>query len=370
MDLAQSYEQEEFRSSVRRLMESFIADPSGFDSDSYAAAWAQLAEIGVAGLCVNTECGGLSGEMEDIALIAMELGRAPCSAPRLESAVMAARLLEAGTESRVSDLLERLVSGTLQPAVAFYEGADPYPTSKPGTVAVPSGDGFLITGRKAAVIGAATAHCLFVTALLPSGDLAVFAIDPNSENVEIRPYRLFDTTPVADVIFNETSIPAEALILEGERANAALAIASSDALITQCAAMVGGMEYAIHLALEHLKVRKQFGRSLSEFQSLQHRVADMFIAANEARSSLYAAIAASRGDLVTREKAAARCKIKSSSNARSVVGDALHLHGGIGVTTEYAVGPLYRRAMVDTLLMGDGDYHFARVDEMECQDTH
>lgn len=365
MDLTRSYEQEEFCTSVRRLVESLPSDGSGFDPDSYADAWSRFAQIGIAGLCVDTTAGGYSGEIEDIALIAIELGRAPCSAPRLEPVVMAARLLATGRTERCGALLAELASGTMQPSVAFFEGAEPYPGLTPRTVGVPSGDDFVLTGRKAAVIGGATANCLVASVLLPTGDLALFAIDPSAENVEVRPYRLFDTTPVADVIFHDARVPAASLIASGEQACAALLLSADDGLVTQCAAMVGGMECAIDLALDYLKVRRQFGRPLAEFQALQHRVADMFIAVNEARSSLYAAIAASRADPATRARAAARCKIKVSGNAKSVVGDALHLHGGIGVTTEYRVGQIYRKAMVDALLMGDGEYHFARLDELE-----
>ncbi|MEJ7935019.1 acyl-CoA dehydrogenase [Sphingobium sp. AN558] len=362
MNVMPSYEQEEFRTGVRRLADAAPLEPGGFDAARYAAAWSRFAEAGVAGLCLAPVMGGFSGAAEDVALIAAELGRAPGATPRIETMVLAAVLLSSGAEPAIARLREKFAAGQSQPAVAWFEGGDPYGQDMPQVQATRTDDGFTLTGRKMAVIGATTADCLIVTAQLPARGLGLFVVDPAAARVDMRGYRLSDTTPVADIVFHDTPALTDRPIAEGEHARAILHKALDHALIAQCAATLGGMDRAINLSIEHLKTRQQFGRPLADFQALQHRVADMFIATNDARSILYAAIAASRGDAVPRAAAASRCKVKISTSARSVIGDALHLHGGIGITTEYPVGHLYRRAMVDSLLMGDADYHLARLE--------
>ncbi|WP_340268294.1 acyl-CoA dehydrogenase family protein [Sphingobium mellinum] len=362
MDLTLSYEQEEFRATTRRLLDAAPVHAAGFDAAAYAAAWVMFAQAGVAGLCLKPQWGGFSGEPEDIALIAAELGRAPGAAPRIETMVMSAMLLSAGSSPLVEALRNRLAAGTLQPAVACHEGGDPFGRDQPCTQVRPAGEGYVLTGRKAAAIGAETADCLIVSAQLPSGELALLTIDPSEPGIDRFGYRLFDTTPVADLVFHDVPVAVGGLIAQGQAARVALDEAFDGALLAQCAAALGGIDRAIELSIFHLKTRQQFGQPLAGFQVLQHRVADMFIAANEARSSLYSALAATRASPAVRSAAASRCKVKIAAVAKSVVGDALHLHGGIGITTEYPVGHLYRRAMVDDLLLGGGTYHLALLE--------
>lgn len=362
MDLTLSYEQEEFRASTRRLADAAPLLQEGFDAAGYGAAWTLFAETGLAGLCLDPSLGGFSGQPEDIALIAAELGRAPGATPRIDSIVLAATLLAAGSHEASARARGQMAAGTLQPAVGWYEGGDAHGRDEPLTRARPSQGGFALNGRKLAVIGAETAGCLIISALLPAGDLALLMVDPTASGVEMHGYRLFDTTPVADIVFHDAPVGESGLIVQGEQARKVLAEALDHALVMQCAAALGGMDRAIELSIDYLKTRQQFGKPLADFQVLQHRVADMFIASNDARSSVYAAVAALREDASLRSRAASGCKVKVSATARSVIGDALHLHGGIGTTTEYPVGPLYRRAIVDSLLLGDADYHLTTLE--------
>lgn len=360
MEFRLTPEQEQFRDTLRRVVDSSEMAPDGATAEGYAESWRNFAALGVAGLCVSEVQGGFSGAPEDIALVAMELGRAPTATPRIENGAAAAMLLARARTALAVERLESFIAGDCCPAIAFTEGngADGIEivTTKAGATA----SGFELTGEKVAVVAAGTADLLLITAILPDGTLGLFAVDPSVAGIERFPYRLADTTPVADVRMTAATVPAAALMLRGSEALVALEEALDTATVALCAASVGGMERSVELTIEYLKTRKQFGHPLAEFQALQHQVADIFMLATNARSSLYAAIAALGGRARERRIAVSGCKITVSAAAKEVTGRALHLHGGIGFTTEYAVGHLFRRAMVDEQLFGNAEFHLDR----------
>lgn len=359
MDFTLTSEQAQFRDSIARLVDAQTLSPTGATTDSYAAAWTAFAELGMTGLCVPEERGGISGAGEDIALIAIELGRAPSSTPRIEVAAAIGVLLSASDAPSADLLRERFVAGELQPALAIAEGSDTDPLEGIATVAHRVGDGYELTGRKVTVIGGATADQLLVVARL--GDrLGVFAVGPDAPGVARKPYRLTDTTPMADIVFTNTRVDAGSLLIDGPAARATIELALDTAIVAQCATAVGSIDHAIALTIDYLKTRRQFGKPLAEFQVLQHQVADLFILASDARSILYAAIAALSVPSVERRRLVSACKVKVSASAKEVTGRAVHLHGGIGFTTEYAVGHHFRRAMVDEKLLGDVSHHLDR----------
>ncbi|MET4898718.1 acyl-CoA dehydrogenase [Sphingomonadaceae bacterium jetA1] len=370
MHFTLSNEQAQIRDSVARMIEAVTELPrDGFSAESYARTWGVFAGLGIAGLCIEEANGGFSGAAEDIMLLACELGRAPMKTPRFETIVMAGRLLAGAASGSATGWRDGLIAGEAQIAVAFAEGDDPAGLSAPTLTAVPDGDGYRLLGEKVLVIGGGTADCLVVSAILPSGELALLMVEPSLPNVQRADYRLADTTPVADVDFRAVRVDSGALLARGDAAQTLLDDARAFAIMAQCAADVGGMAEAISLTIEHLKTRQQFGRTLAELQVLQHRVADMFIATNNARSSVYAATAALSGAPEARRSAASRCKIAIARASKAVIGEALHLHGGIGITTEYPVGHLYRRALVDDQLLGDVERHLAMLTRVDsCTD--
>lgn len=364
MEFRLTPEQEQFRDTVRRIVDSAQIAPDGLTSESYAEIWRRFGELGVAGLCVVEEQGGFSGAPEDIALVAMEMGRSPTVAPRIEAAAGAAFVLGKSGTALARECLQRLVAGDCCPAIAFTEGRGPGGAEIVRTRAVAVADGFQLTGKKIAVVGGAMANLLLVTAMLPDNRIGLFAVDPSTAGIKCDSYRLADMTLVADVLLTVVQVREAALILSGNTALEVMEEAFDVATMTLCASSVGGMEKSIELTIEYLKMRNQFGHPLANFQALQHQIADMFMLATNARSSLFAAIAALKGPPRDRRIAVSGCKITVSAAAKEVTGRSVHLHGGIGFTTEYAVGHLFRRAVVDEQLFGGTEFHLERrIDE-------
>lgn len=144
------------------------------------------------------------------------------------------------------------------------------------------------------------------------------------------------------------------------------------AALSVCAAVWGCMRRALELTTEYLKTRRQFGKHLADFQVLQHRVADMYIATNDAKSILLRAVAAMDGGPLERQRGVSAAKLKVMSTAQWVTGEAIQLHGGIGFTEEYEVGRLLQKAVVGERLFGDLDYHIERYIQLsggQCVDN-
>jgi alkylation response protein AidB-like acyl-CoA dehydrogenase len=369
MEFELTSEQTQFRDSIQRLVETRQLSPRGQTAADYAEAWHAFAALGLAGLCLPEAQGGFSGTGEDIALVAIELGRAPTIAPRIETAVIAAQLLCASVSPSLEALRRLFVEGEFQPAVAWGETSCSGSTEVQGVNATRAPEGWEISGRKIGIVGGETAGIVLVAAALPGGETGVFSVRTDHPAIQRCGYRLIDTTPVADMVFTSARLPADSLLLSGAAADNALSLALDTGIVALCAASLGGMSQAITLTIDHLKTRQQFGRALAEFQALQHQVADMFIAENDARSSLYAAVAALDAPAGVRQRAVSAAKVKVATTAKEITGQAVHLHGGIGFTTEYSVGHLFRRALVDEKLLGDVEFHLARFEALVSRAT-
>lgn len=363
MELTLNDEQLQFQDTVRRFLTSRAeADMRHAPSlEQRRQSWAALAELGVQGLAVPPSLGGFSGAPEDIAVIAFELGREPVGTPRYENVVLAARLLGLAEGDEVAALSERLVMGDLRPAFAAYETSRTFDLGLCTTQIAKVDGGYRIDGSKIVVVDGDDANLLFVIGRMDDdGTLAVLMVDPTLNGVSITANHLADFTPSADIIFSNVFVRHGNLLVSGKDAAERLQDCLDEAIVTLCASMVGSLERAIERTREFLGMREQFGRPLAQFQALQHQIADLFIKTNDARSIVYRAIASLHEGGAERRRTVAACKVKVAAAARMVTGQALHLHGGIGFTTEYPIGHHFRRAFVDEKLFGDSDYHFDR----------
>ena len=370
MELSLNSDQLQFQESIRR----FLADRSELDLrhapnvEQRRETWKALAELGVQGIAVPEEMGGFSGTPEDVAVVALELGREPVGTPRFETAVLAARILRAADEAKGAQWLHPFVRGELRPAFAAYETANNFDLMQTQCRISEVDDGFRISGQKIMVVDGDDANLLIVTAKQANGAVVALAVDPASDGVAISPYQLADYTAAADIRLDNVFVPKAGLLLSGDHAGGRLQLCIDEALITLCASLVGSMERSIERTCEFLGIREQFGRPLSQNQSLQHQVADLFIKTTDCRSMVYRAIAALHIGGAEASRAAAACKVKVSEAAKFVTGQSVHLHGGIGFTTEYPIGHHFRRAFVDEKLFGDTEFHFTRFLAL-CEDN-
>ena len=308
-----------------------------------AEAWAQFAEMGLMGLPVSAEHGGFGGGAVDLMGVMEAFGEALVVEPYLPL-VLAVRLL------RHSELLSGVVEGKTKLALAHNEKGARFSLDAVKTRASKQGAGWMLDGEKAAVIGAPVADHLVVSARDDSG-IALFLVDIGK--VSLQAYRTMDERLAADVVLRGT----EARRIEGTRKALEEAIDFGTALV--CAEAVGAMKFACDTTLEYLKTRKQFGVSIGTFQALQHRMVEMFISLEQARSM--ACLAASRADAGGDARAISGAKIKIADAARHVSQEAVQLHGGMGMTEELKVSHAFRRLTVLAREFGDADHHLARL---------
>jgi len=332
----------------------------GFDR----ARWAQFAELGWLVLPLPEEAGGLAGTMEDIALLNIELGRALATEPYVSTAVVGAHLIARGaSESQAADLLSRVADGSLTLALAHREGGgDSLSLTPVATRARRQGEGFVLSGIKTLVLDAPSAETLIVSAAMEGEDgTALFLVDCATDGIQRECYALVDGTRAADTVFQDVMLPADALIAGGNAGAALLSEALDRATVAMFAQAVGSMEACLRICGDYTRERKQFGTAIGSFQAIQHILADMFVAANQARSMLYHAISHSQDEADGRAAALSAAAIVIGEAGQLVARNGIQVHGGYGLTDEYAISHHYRRLMSIEKLHGDILRHTRRL---------
>lgn len=339
MDLALTEEQTMLRDTVRELLHRFydgeaLTKVGDTDPGWNRTVWKQLADLGVLGLTIPEDDGGVGAGPVEVLLVQEELGRALAPEPVLDAVVVPAELLKlTGSAEQKQRLLPALAAGTTLLAFAHNEPGQRWPSTELTTAATAAGDGYTLTGVKNPVLAGDVADELIVSAVLPGGGVGLFLVDPNQSGVRRRTYRTFDGRRGAQFDLDDA-----AATLLGDTVDAAeqIALAQGYAQAALCAESVGAMEIALTLTTEYLKTRKQFGVTLSKFQTLTQRAADCYVSLELARSmSLYATAALADGgnDPVV----ASRARLQIGRSAEHIAQEAVQMHGGIGVTAEYPV---------------------------------
>ncbi|MFC4125459.1 acyl-CoA dehydrogenase family protein [Nocardia rhizosphaerae] len=339
MDLELTDEQTMLRDTVRELLHRF------YDSESLTKAgdtdpgwnrtvWKQLADLGVLGLTIDEDDGGVGAGPVEAMVVQEELGRALAPEPVLDAVVVPAELLKlAGSAEQRARLLPALAGGETLLAFAHAEPGQRWPSTELTTAASASGDSYTVTGVKNPVLRGDCADQLIVSAVLPGGGVGLLLVDPNGPGVRKRVYRTFDGRRGAQFDFD-----GAAGELLGDTVDAAeqIALVQGYAQVALCAEAVGAMELALTMTADYLKTRKQFGVTLSKFQTLTQRAADCYVSLELARSmSLFATAALADGgnDPIV----ASRARLQIARSADHIGREAIQMHGGIGVTAEFPV---------------------------------
>ena len=321
------------------------------------AAWAEFAELGWLGLPIAEAHGGAG--LDDAALLCVMagIGRGLLVEPVLSTCVLGAGILAAcGTAQQQAALLPEVVSGRMKLALAYMEPRLGYARGPVTTAAQPNDAGWSLTGGKCAVLDAPTADRILVTARDPSGGLGIFAVARDAKGMEQKAWRTVDGRLAADVVL--TGAPATRL--GNDDATDALDLVLDRATLAVSAEAVGVMDFLLNDTNAYLKTRKQFGQPLSRFQVLQHRLVDMFVALEECRGMIDAALAAFNQDTTHRQATCSALKVQICKAGRLIGGDAVQLHGGMGMTDELKIGHGFKRLMQIEAMFGNADFHLAR----------
>jgi alkylation response protein AidB-like acyl-CoA dehydrogenase len=332
------------------------------------AAWKQYADLGLLSVPFPEDYGGLGGNSIDIMLIMEMIGRGLLLEPYCTSVVLCGCLIrDAAPEAMRKAILPAIGEGKLQLAFACYEAAGRYDLAYVGAKALSDGrGGWRLTGRKSVVSDGPSADRFLVSARV-SGNvndrdgISLFLVDRNAAGITLSGYPTQCGRRAADVNFDNVAVGADALIGSAGNALDIIERAVDRGIAALCAEAVGIMVALNEATLNHLKTRKQFGVPIGKFQALQHRMADMFIATEQARSmAIIAAVNADSDDAPARRRAISGAKTYIGQSARLVSQQAVQLHGGMGLVDELIVSHYFKRLTMINISLGDADYHMAR----------
>ena len=356
-------EQQQFADALRRYLDKqygfearqAIVQTGAGVSDEH---WSAFAELGLTALPVPEAQGGFDGGTVDMLVVMQELGRAIVVEPYWSTAVGIEALRLSGTgDSDDAALLERAAQGEGKLAVAFHEPHARYDLFSIDTTATREGNGYALSGTKSVVQHGAQADHWIVPARL-DGEIALFVVARDATNTQITDYRTIDGQRAATLAFDAT--PARKL--NGRHAGAAALEHVADyGVVLLCAEAIGALDALNHATVEYTKTRQQFGVPIARFQALQHRMVEMLIHTEQARSATYlAAVRYGSDDIDERRRAVSAAKVRVGQAARFVGQQAVQLHGGMGVTNEVAAAHLFKRLAIIETTLGDVDHHLAR----------
>ncbi|WP_299981517.1 acyl-CoA dehydrogenase family protein [uncultured Pseudoteredinibacter sp.] len=370
MDFSLSQEQQMLQDSVAKFVQNdydfdtrmaTVNSDANFNQDF----WNLFAELGWLMVPFSEEDGGMGGGAADVMVLMEEFGKGMLMEPYLANVILAGGLLaKCGNESQKANLAE-IMAGQQQWAFAYTEADSRYCLHKVSCQAEKAGGGFKLNGQKSVVFnGAAADH--FVVLARTSGDsaekngLSLFLVDANAEGVSRKAYKLQDGSNAAEVSFNNVALTADSALGEEGNALAAVEAVIDQATLAVCAEAVGAMGVSLEKTVEYTKTRVQFGVPISKFQALQHRMADMFVEHQQAKSMLLRAVMLSEQDPSMATKAISAAKYRIGTAARNIGQESVQIHGGIAVTDELDVGHYFKRLTMLEMMFGNSDYHAQR----------
>jgi pimeloyl-CoA dehydrogenase small subunit len=332
------------------------------------ALWSRYAEQGLLGLPIAEEHGGFGGGAVEVMLLMQEFGRHLVLEPYLASVVLGGTALRlAGNADQQGEILPAIAAGTTKLAFAHYERQARYDMTDLLTTATPMDGGFVLEGAKSVVLHGDCADRLVVSARTAGGrddrdGISLFLVEGDAPGVARRGYALRDGTRAAEIALSDVKVPAHALLGERDAALPVIERVVQAGIAATAGEVVGAMEAMQAMTLDYLKTRQQFGRPIGDNQALQHRAAEMMVALEQGRSmAMLAAMMVEEPDAEERARSIAMAKVGVGQSGRFVSQNAIQLHGGIGMTEEYAVGHFFRRVMVIEHLFGDTAHHLDRL---------
>jgi len=347
---------------LRTLRDS--KDATGFSKD----LWKQFAEMGFTGILIPEGEGGLGLGHVEAGIVLEEIGRNLTPSPFLTTAVAAVEALKAGGSDLRAQWFPRIVSGDAIVALAIDEGAKHRPAST-AMVAERSGNGFKLSGKKQFVLHGHVADMLLVAARTggsagEENGITLFAVPRNAAGVSAEVDRLVDSSLSARVTFNGVQVDADAVVGEVDAGWGPLTKLLDAGRLGASAEMVGVGGGAMDMTFDYLKQRKQFGRVIGEFQSLQHRAAHLYGEMEGARSIVIKAQHLLDDDDPRAELFVAAAKAKAGKSCNLAVREGVQMHGGIGMTDEYDIGLYMKRDRALNEFFGDSWFHADRVARM------
>jgi alkylation response protein AidB-like acyl-CoA dehydrogenase len=338
---------------VRKLMES----PDAFDG----ALWKKLADMGWTALGIPEEYGGV-GTFLDLVVVLEEAGRALLPGPFFATMGLAVPvLIEAGTDAQKKEALGAIAQGSARATLAMTEQSGRWDPESVSLAAKQTGDGWQLDGVKQFVPDAEVADYMVVVARTRGegeDGITLFLITGKPKGMTVTPLKAMDMTRRwTEVRFDKVQLDASSVMGSTHNAWPSLKRALEWATAALCAEMIGGGQKVLETSTEYAKTRQQFGKPIGIYQAVSHKLADMLVQSESARSATYYAAWTVDADAPDRSLASSMAKAYVSDAYRKIAGDGIQVHGGIGFTWEHDMHLYLKRAKASEVTLGDATYH-------------
>jgi alkylation response protein AidB-like acyl-CoA dehydrogenase len=373
MDFAFSEQQDLLRTSARQFLERecppdmvrrWSDDPQGYSPD----LWQTMAAFGWMGLVLPETYGGSGLSFVDLTILMEEMGRVLLPAPFFSSIALGAlTLLETGSDEQRQQMLPRLVRGETKVCVALLEADGRYDPRGISMRASIRGNRATLNGTKCFVVDAHVSDYIICVARTrggrdPESGISLFVLDITSPGIACTPLMSIDQTRgLCEVSFTRVGVSLEAMLGGRDAAWPTLQRALDKATVALCAEMVGGAEKAMEMCVDYGKTRVQFGRPIGSFQAVKHKIADMKVWVENAKSVVYYAAWAVDRDAPEASRAASMAKAYCSEMYTQVTADGIQVHGGVGFTWDHHMHLYFKRAKSSEVLLGDSTWHRERT---------
>jgi len=340
--------------------------PEGMSRDN----WRTFAELGWLSIPFAEEYGGFGGNAVDVMLVMEQLGRGLVLEPYLATVLLFGGLLQKGASAPLrGETIPQIIEGHCLGAFAYLERQSRYELADVKMTATRGDGGYRLSGEKVAVFNGANADHVIVSARTSGQQhdedgISLFLLPTAAPGVERLAYRMMDGQVVANLVLEGVEVPAANLVGEPGQGLELIGAVVMEANVALAAEALGIMEQLNARTLAYTKTRKQFGVTIGSFQALQHRMVDTFIAYEQTKSLLYRAVCALTDE---REDAAAAIhalKVMVDRAGKRIFGEAIQLHGGMGLTDELDIGHFAKRLMMINTTFGNGDYHQAKFNAL------
>jgi alkylation response protein AidB-like acyl-CoA dehydrogenase len=368
-------EQIMLRDSVAR----YVKDDYSFDGRQAIAAseegmsrdaWNTFAELGWLSIPFAEEHGGFGGGAVDVMLVMEELGKGLVLEPYLATVLLFGGLLQKGGNAELQgEHIPKIIEGSCLGAFAYLERQSRYEMADVKTTATTESDGYVLNGEKVVVLNGQNA-CHVIVSARTSGEqcdesgISLFLLPMDSAGLEKVSYRMMDGQLVANLSLKNVAVPAGNLVGELNQGFELMQDVVVEANMALAAEALGIMEQLNSKTLEYTKTRKQFGVAIGSFQALQHRMVDTFMAYEQTKSLLYRAVCALTDEKEDAATAVHALKVMVDRSGRLIFGEAIQLHGGMGLTDELDIGHFAKRLMMISTTFGNGDYHQAQFNAL------
>ena len=349
---------------------SIVKTESGWKEEN----WKQFAELGLLGVPFDQTYGGLGGQATDVMIVMEQFGKGLVVEPYMPSIILAGGLIsKLGSDKQKDSIIPEIISGNQRYVFAYAEPQSRFDLFDVKCSATLDGDNYVINGFKSVVFGASMATHVIISART-SGDqrsksgITLFMVDIKSEGITLQNYPTIDEYRASEVVIENLRVSKDSILGSIDNSYETIEEQIDLSTIAVCSEAVGILQVLKDSTNDYCKNRKQFGQPIGANQVIKHRLVDMMIEYEQAKSILYMAVTADLSNPIERRKAVSAAKARIGKAIKFVGENAIQLHGGMGVVDEYMISHFFKRATMIGILFGNVDFHMKRYIELTQSD--